>query len=72
LTDSYDGYKTCRVIVSGIEANTTYYYTYGTGNLVYGPYLYRSLGFDNFKFFTSTICTPATMRTIPRLGAIGV
>lgn len=50
LTDSYDGYKTCRVIVSGIEANTTYYYTYGTGNLVYGPYLYRSLGFDNFKF----------------------
>lgn len=45
-----EGYKTCKVTATGIEANTVYYYTYGTGALVYGPFMYRTLGTDSFKF----------------------
>jgi len=50
LTAADEGYNTCRVTAIGIEPNTVYYYTYGTGNLVYGPYVYRTLQSDSFKF----------------------
>ena len=45
-----EGYVTCRVTATGLQPNTVYYYTYGTGSLVYGPYVYRTLNTDNFKF----------------------
>jgi len=44
------GYVTCRVTVTGLQPDTVYYYTYGTDNLVYGPYIYRTLKADSFKF----------------------
>lgn len=45
-----EGYKTCRVTATGIDANAVYYYIYGMGSLVFGPYIYRTLKTDSFKF----------------------
>lgn len=50
LTTADEGYNTCRVTAGGIDPNTVYYYTYGTGNLVFGPFVYRTLDPEHFKF----------------------
>ena len=49
-TPADEGYRTCRVTATGIETNTVYYYTYGTDDLIYGPFVTRTLGTDSFKF----------------------
>ncbi len=43
-------FRTNRVTVTGLEENRVYYYTYGTGSEVYGPFLYRTLSTETFKF----------------------
>lgn len=45
-----NGFVTCRVTATGIEPGSVYYYTYGTGSLVYGPYLYRTPAADSLTF----------------------
>lgn len=43
-------FNTSKVTASGIKPLTKYYYTYGNGNKVFGPYVYRTLASDSFKF----------------------
>ena len=45
-----NGFVTCRVPAAGFEAASVYYYTYGTGALVYGPYLYRTPAREGLTF----------------------
>jgi len=42
--------RTNNVTVTGIEENTTYYYTYGTNGEFSKPVSYRTHSFDSFKF----------------------
>lgn len=49
-TPADEGFVTCRVTAINLEPNTVYYYTYGTESLTYGPFIYRTLNTDNFKF----------------------
>ncbi len=39
----------CRVTITGIKENTTYYYQWNTGNGLSKAYKYESKGFDSFK-----------------------
>lgn len=43
-------FNTSRVTATGMEPLTKYYYTYGNANLVFGPFVYRTLAWDSFKF----------------------
>lgn len=37
-----NGFVTCRVTATGIEPGGVYYYAYGAGRRLYGPFVYRS------------------------------
>ena len=50
-TPADDGYSTSRVTATGLEPNTVYYYTYGNGSRIFGPYVYRTLASSSFKFW---------------------
>ncbi|HOU09213.1 MAG TPA: FN3 domain-containing metallophosphoesterase family protein [Clostridiales bacterium] len=45
-----EGFLACRVAATGLEPDTAYYYTYGTDGLTYGPYFFRTVQPETFKF----------------------
>ncbi len=49
-TPADGGFLTSRVTATGMTPLTGYYYTYGNGNKVFGPFVYRTLTADSFKF----------------------